>query len=165
MKGTIFPAVLDLLFPPKCAFCGKLVEKGDLCEACKTSLPFREEEKATRLIGENSYLCAVALYYDGPAETGVKALKFGKKSWRAKVFARYIAQAAAEQLSGEYDIDSSKCDADRFIVATIHAAQGVNDDLVEVFRELIDAFSETPSTPAQNKSTAAKRPPEKLHIS
>ena len=103
MKGTIFPAVLDLLFPPKCAFCGKLVEKGDLCEACKTSLPFREEENATRLIGENSYLCAVALYYDGPAETGVKALKFGKKPWRAKVFARYIAQTAAEQLSGEFD--------------------------------------------------------------
>ena len=95
--------LLDLLFPPKCAFCDKLVEKGDLCEACKTSLPFREEENATRLIGENNYLCTVALYYDGPAEAGVKALKFGKKSWRAKVFARYIAQAAAEQLSGEFD--------------------------------------------------------------
>lgn len=95
--------ILDLLFPPKCAFCGKLVESGDLCEACKNSLPFREEENTAQLIGENNYLCAVALYYDGPAETGVKALKFGKKSWRAKVFARYIAQTAAEQLSGEFD--------------------------------------------------------------
>ena len=95
--------ILDLLFPPRCAFCGKLVEKGDLCETCKSFLPFREEESTAQLIGENHYLCAVALYYDGPAETGVKALKFGKKSWRAKVFARYIAQTAAEQLAGEFD--------------------------------------------------------------
>lgn len=103
MKGTPVSAVLDLLFPPKCAFCGSLVEKGDLCEACKNALPFREEENAAQLIGENNYLCAVALYYDGPAEAGVKALKFGRKSWRAKIFARYVAQAAAEQLSGEFD--------------------------------------------------------------
>ncbi len=37
-----------------------------------------------------------------------------------------------------FDIDFSKCDADRFMVATIHAAQGVNDDLVKIFRELIE---------------------------
>ncbi len=36
-----------------------------------------------------------------------------------------------------FDIDFSKIDADRFMVATIHAAQGVMDDLVELFDELI----------------------------
>ncbi len=36
-----------------------------------------------------------------------------------------------------FDIDFSKVDADRFMVATIHAAQGVMDDLVELFSELI----------------------------
>ena len=34
---------------------------------------------------------------------GIRALKFGKKSWRAKVFARYVAQAAAERLGGAFD--------------------------------------------------------------
>ncbi|MDE7219925.1 MAG: ComF family protein [Oscillospiraceae bacterium] len=95
--------ILDLLFPPKCAFCGKLLEKGDLCPNCENSLPFREEKNAVQLIGKNNYRCAVAFYYDGPVEMGIKALKFGKKSWRSKVFARYIAQTAAEQLSGEFD--------------------------------------------------------------
>ena len=33
----------------------------------------------------------------------MRALKFGGKSWRAGVFARYIAQTAAEQLGGEFD--------------------------------------------------------------
>lgn len=103
MKVHPVSAILDLLFPPKCAFCGKLVEKGDLCDACKNSLPFREEENISQLIGDNNYLCAVTFYYEDPVETGVKALKFGKKSWRARVFARYLAQTAAEQLSGEFD--------------------------------------------------------------
>ena len=64
--------LLDLLFPPRCAFCGRLVEEGDVCAACAEAL-------------------------------GVRALKFGKKSWRARVFARYIAQTAAEELSGGFD--------------------------------------------------------------
>lgn len=103
MKVKAVSFILDLLFPPKCAFCGRLVEKGDVCEACEKSLPFREEENMTRLIGDGSCLCAVAFYYCGVAEDGIKALKFGGKSWRAKVFARYIAQAAAERLGGEFD--------------------------------------------------------------
>lgn len=36
-----------------------------------------------------------------------------------------------------FDIDFSKCDTDRFMVATIHAAQGVIDDLTAIFYELI----------------------------
>ena len=37
-----------------------------------------------------------------------------------------------------FAIDFSKCDADRFMLATIRAAQGVNDDLAELFCELIE---------------------------
>lgn len=102
MKRNPASVLLELLFPPKCAFCGKLIEKGDICPRCERDLPHREEA-AARFIGEAQYLCAVALYYDGPVREGVRALKFGKKSWRARTFARYIAQAAAGQLSGEFD--------------------------------------------------------------
>ena len=98
-------AILDLLFPPRCAFCGELTEpsQGDVCEACKKALPCREGEDALLTVGKSKYPCAVALYYDRPVSTGIKALKFGKKSWRARPFARYIAQAAAEELSGQFD--------------------------------------------------------------
>lgn len=96
-------ALLDLLFPPRCAFCGRLLDgRGDVCPACEGTLPFRGEDALTA-IGEGRYPCAVALYYDGPVREGVRALKFGGKSWRAKVFARYIAQTAAERLGGEFD--------------------------------------------------------------
>lgn len=97
-------ALLDLLFPPKCAFCGRLLEKsGDVCEDCERDLPYREEGKVLSAIGEEGFPCAVALYYDNMVRDGIRALKFGKKSWRAGVFARYIAQTAAEQLGGGFD--------------------------------------------------------------
>lgn len=96
--------ILDIFFPPRCAFCGKLLENsGDICAECETALPLREEGRVLRAVGENRYPCAVAMYYDGPAAQGIKALKFGGKSWRAKPFARYVAQAAAEELSGQFD--------------------------------------------------------------
>ena len=83
--------LLDLLFPPRCAFCGRLVEEGDVCAACAEALPFREGTASVQVIGEGRYPCALAFYYEGPVRDGVRALKFGKKSWRARVFARYIA--------------------------------------------------------------------------
>ena len=71
-------ALLDLLFPPKCAFCGKLLEEpGDVCGACEKALPFREEGKIVSAIGEQKFLCAAALYYDAMVPEGIRALKFG----------------------------------------------------------------------------------------
>ena len=108
MKGggvnrKLASAVADLLFPPRCAFCGSLVERGDVCPDCEGILPFRREEDSLQLIGETGFRCALALYYDGPVREGIRALKFGGKSWRARVFARYLAQTAAERLGGEFD--------------------------------------------------------------
>ena len=101
---AVLPEVLSsLLFPPRCAFCGRLVEEGDVCAACAEALPFREGAASVQVIGEGRYPCALAFYYEGPVRDGVRALKFGKKSWRARVFARYIAQTAAEELSGGFD--------------------------------------------------------------
>jgi ComF family protein len=79
------------------------VEEGDVCAACAEALPFREGAASVQVIGEGRYPCALAFYYEGPVRDGVRALKFGKKSWRARVFARYIAQTAAEELSGGFD--------------------------------------------------------------
>lgn len=96
--------ILDLFFPPRCAFCGDLLERpGDVCGACEKALPRREAGDILRTVGERGYPCAVAMYYARPVSTGVKALKFGGKSWRTKTFARYLARAAEETLSGCFD--------------------------------------------------------------
>lgn len=95
----------DLLFPPRCAFCGRLMaEQGDgVCPDCEGELPCREGDARLRFIGEERFPCAMALYYDGPVPEGVHALKFNGKPWRAEVFARFAAQAASEVLTGPFD--------------------------------------------------------------
>lgn len=93
--------LLDLLFPPRCAFCGALTDRPGVCPDCR--LPLIPPDRVLRPVGERGYPCAVALYYDGPVQTGVHAMKFEGKSWRTEVFAQYIVQAAAEHLSGAFD--------------------------------------------------------------
>ncbi|MDE7260760.1 MAG: double zinc ribbon domain-containing protein, partial [Oscillospiraceae bacterium] len=54
--------ILDLFYPPRCAFCGKLLETaGDVCPACEETLPLREEGQILRKVGKNNYPCAVAM--------------------------------------------------------------------------------------------------------
>lgn len=95
--------ILDLLFPPRCAFCGGLMERAGsgVCPDCKKSLPYAGEGDALRMV--NGYPSVRAFYYEAMVEQGVHALKFGKAAWRANVFGRYIAQAAAEYLGGRFD--------------------------------------------------------------
>lgn len=103
MIQEVSVVLLDLLFPPRCAFCGKLMEHTGtgVCPGCEGSLPWIADDRALRHVGE--FPCAVALHYDGVVPEGVRGLKFGRKSWRAKVFGRYVAQTAAEHLGGEFD--------------------------------------------------------------
>ena len=118
-------AILNLLFPPKCAFCGGLIDpdsgsgpaggtptehpadppllhKNDgLCPACRASLPFTAVGEQLRRV--DGFPCAVALEYEDMVRQGVHALKFYGHPQRARVFARYVAQAAAEQFPGGFD--------------------------------------------------------------
>lgn len=118
-------AILNLLFPPKCAFCGALIDpdsgseaaggtppeypadppivhKNDgLCPACRAALPFTTGGEQLRHV--DGFPCAVALRYEGMVRNGVHALKFYGHPQRARVFARYVAQAAAEQFPGGFD--------------------------------------------------------------
>lgn len=118
-------AILSLLFPPKCAFCGALIDpdsgseiaggtppnhpvsplpdrKNDgLCPACRSALPFTTGDEQLRPV--DGFPCAVALRYEDMVRKGVHALKFHGHPQRARVFARYVAQAAAEQFPGGFD--------------------------------------------------------------
>ena len=95
--------ILNILFPQKCPFCGKILEPGhtDLCETCKTSLPYRPEGKVKERI--NGFDCAVTFYYEDTVKDGIRSLKFRRISTRAAAFAPYLAQTVAEHLGGEFD--------------------------------------------------------------
>ena len=94
---------LDLLFPPRCAFCGKLLpaEGSGPCRDCKKFLPYVEPGKILRKVGNHT--CTVTFYYEDMVREGIHALKFRRKSTRAKAFASYLVQTIAEELGGEFD--------------------------------------------------------------
>ncbi len=93
---------LDLFFPPRCAFCGGLMEQSGngVCAACESVLPYKKDGGVSDL---NGFPSAVVFYYDGVIQDGIHALKFGRKSWRAEVFGRYIAEHAAACFSEPFD--------------------------------------------------------------
>ncbi len=88
--------LLDLLFPPKCPFCGKLLEKGhSLCPECQRGLPWltgAAGEKKVELTGG----CVAPLRYEGAVREGIHAYKFGGRSARGAVFGALIAQCVRD---------------------------------------------------------------------
>lgn len=98
----IFSGLLDLLFPQKCPFCGKIIDSAaPVCDKCRTALPYRPEGKVLQTI--SGFDCAVTFYYESMVKDGIRALKFHRIPSRAAAFAPYLAQTAAEQLGGRFD--------------------------------------------------------------
>ena len=88
---------LDLLFPPKCPFCGVLLEKGALlCPDCQRDLPWltgQAGERAVELTGG----CVSPLRYEGAARQAIRGYKFGGRSARCKPFGLLVAQCVRDR--------------------------------------------------------------------
>ena len=88
--------LLDLIFPPKCPFCGKLLEKGALlCPDCQRDLPWLTGERAMRAV-ELTEGCWSVLKYEGAVREGIRGYKFRGHRARGKAFGELMAQAAAD---------------------------------------------------------------------
>ena len=98
----LFSSFLDLLFPPKCPFCGRVLDVPGICDACQKALPWTEGEEAVRR-GPDGFRCAAPLRYEGLAKEGLHRFKFRKMPSAAGPIGELIAQCAAEHLSGAFD--------------------------------------------------------------
>lgn len=99
---NLLEAFLDLLFPPKCAFCGRVVDHAGICPKCKQELPWLEEEEALRE-GPGGLRCAGAVWYEDIAREGLLRLKFQGASAASGPMGELVAQCAAERFGGEFD--------------------------------------------------------------
>ncbi|NLM84094.1 MAG: ComF family protein [Clostridiales bacterium] len=101
----LFSVVLDLLFPPKCVFCGGLIGKKSegLCRACAEKLPYLRGA-AARATGDYFTVCVSPLKYDGHVRRSILRYKFGGASHYAEVYGRMLANCIREHLSGQYDL-------------------------------------------------------------
>lgn len=83
-------AVLDLLFPPKCIFCGKLLQQKEvnLCTDCLYDLPETDRRHPVRFTEG----CVAPFYYRGVVRDAVLRFKFGNRSFYAAAFGTFLAQ-------------------------------------------------------------------------
>lgn len=89
--------LLDLLFPPKCPFCGKLLEKGALlCSDCQRDLPWLAGGAAETKV-ELTEGCVSALRYQDKVRSAVHAYKFSGRSARCKPFGILVTQAVSDR--------------------------------------------------------------------
>ncbi|MGM9619550.1 MAG: ComF family protein [Oscillospiraceae bacterium] len=102
MAGKLGKRVLDLLFPPKCVFCGVLTEGGAVCPDCERSLPFTGE-KALRH-GAGYGCCCAPLYYEDKARESLLRFKFSGCDHYAECYGELMARCAALELSGRFDL-------------------------------------------------------------
>ena len=91
--------VLSLLFPPRCAFCGKNGVRG-VCPDCEKSLPCCKTPLHERTgIGA----CLAPLRYEGIVREALLQYKFHSGQSRCAGFGDILAQAAAEHFGGQFD--------------------------------------------------------------
>lgn len=94
--------VIDLLFPPKCCFCGKIVftRRDDICPSCWEELAGLSGGER-RL--EHAARCVSALRYEGAVRRGFLRYKFSGDYWLGEVFGEILAGVVFEALGGEFD--------------------------------------------------------------
>ena len=97
-------AILDLFFPPKCAFCGRILEKPRemICPACQRELPWLTGAAAERKV-EFADGCFSPLAYRDRARDGIHRFKFGRSQACAEPFGILMAQCVRDHLREEAD--------------------------------------------------------------
>lgn len=105
MKAT--QLLLDLLFPPKCTFCGGLLERSGLltCPDCQRTLPWLEGPAAQTKV-EFAARCVSPLRYQDSVRKSVHRFKFSGRRWYAKTYGVLLSQCVQDHLAGEYDLIS-----------------------------------------------------------
>lgn len=96
--------LLNLLYPPKCPFCGALSPGGEvsLCPRCEQALPWAEGTFSAQGFDSGVFV----LYYEGAVRASLLRYKFGGCSGYAGVYGPLLAQRIAEGLGGRFDLIS-----------------------------------------------------------
>jgi len=153
MAGKFFSGLLDLLFPPKCAFCGKLLwssEKG-LCESCRETLPYLKGADRSQN-GDFFETCVSVFPYRDTVRESIRRMKFGNKPGYLSCYARLLAPVIREELDGRFDLISwvplskqreKKRGYDQAMLLAMAVAVELEDVAVETLEKIRDAQAQS----------------------
>jgi len=101
---SFFSTILDLLFPRKCVFCSKVLNKGDegWCDKCTESLPYADNYGIQK--GDIFDFCVSPLYYTGVVRRSILRFKFWDAPFYADIYGKILAECIRE-CKGNIDLD------------------------------------------------------------
>ena len=96
--------VLDLLFPPKCVFCHRLLDDGekDICRACAEGTEVHGEPFIPDFASDSVGECFAPLVYEDNVRKSLHRYKFGGRRFYAGIYAGIICDTLSH---GELDCD------------------------------------------------------------
>ena len=102
--NRLLNALLNLLYPPKCPFCGKVLDQGEdgLCFACQRILPWVGEDEVRTV--EFCDGCLSPLWYRDGARDGVHRYKFQNGRAHARLFGDLMAQCLQDRWEEPVDL-------------------------------------------------------------
>jgi len=144
--------IMDLLFPPKCVFCSRVLERGDdgWCSKCTESLPFADN--SGRQDGESYDFCISPLYYRGAVRKSILRFKFRGAAAYASVYGKLLADCIRETPDLKYDIISwvplsskreRKRGYDQAMLLALATALELNDVAVETLTKPHDVQAQS----------------------
>ena len=96
--------LLDLLYPPKCPFCGRLLERGEdgLCAQCQQVLPWTRAADGKEV--GHCAACLSPLWYQDGVREAVHRYKFDDGMVHAAVFGKLMAQCLNDRQERPADL-------------------------------------------------------------
>lgn len=144
---SIFSGLLDLLYPPRCAFCRKVLKTGEsgICSKCAASISRTHNGGAQS--GDFYSVCVSPLYYENEVRDAILRFKFNDATVYADLFGALIADCVRENLKGRYDIITwvplsgrrlHKRGYDQAMLLAMSAALKLDDVAVELLKKHTD---------------------------
>ena len=101
---AIWDSILDILFPPRCKFCGALLDKSSLdpCRKCEKADFWLTPAQAVAP-GTEVSRCVCAVWYQDPLRTEISRFKFQNHPDHAKAYGPVLAKQIRFFLPGAYD--------------------------------------------------------------
>lgn len=97
---SIKDRILRLLYPPKCAFCGKLIdgENTGVCADCAKTLPY---VRGGAVVQKFPFVtaCTAPLYYETGVRDSLLRYKFAKNTAYAQVYANFLRKSIDENVN------------------------------------------------------------------
>ena len=95
--------LLDLIYPPKCVVCHKLLEssRAPVCQHCMDNLPEHDGADPHVRFADR---CVATCFYEEPLRTSIHRFKFGGCRQYAAVYGKWMAVTIGDKLAGKFDL-------------------------------------------------------------